>query len=583
LFSEDQLSQLREKIPIFELVSEYVQLKKSGKNFKGLCPFHQEKTPSFMVNSDRDIFHCFGCGTGGNQYHFLMKIDSLSFPEAVERMAEKAGVPLNFSKGEAPSVSGKARKDLLELHRQAAWYYHCLLLKTDREREVWNYLKGREISEDLVKKFHLGFCPSHDSGLRAHLIKKGFNSELIESASFYRGNREFFNGRILFPIFRQDKKVVGLGGRVFQERDSRPKYLNSPESLLFKKGELFYGLHLAKSEIRKNHRTLVVEGYLDVITLHGQGFAEAIAPLGTALTIFQAKALQRGGADIILLFDQDSAGEAACLRALEVLLMQGVIPYKMELQAGEDPDSFLRKFGRLAFEKQLQEKKNLLQATIDQAAALALEKGSSPEKKGKLAQKVLDLIDKIPDYLVQKLYRRQVANSFDLPEEWMRPGRRKNNLEKYTQTKQQNRWLPEEEIILEVWLKFPTLREEIGRRISAEEFLSEDLIPIVQLFWKRGEENPNATTAAFFDQIPGPWISHFSNLAIRAEGIEDLSVAKKSLDQALVRLKERGLKQELKGLRQNKNHSELNLIFQKVQALSEVLKNKERIYGERKN
>ncbi len=583
MFSEEQLAELRERIPIFELVSEYVQLKKSGKNFKGVCPFHQEKTPSFMVSPDRDIFHCFGCATGGNQYHFLMKIDSLSFPEAVERLAEKAGVQLKFSKGESPSISGKAREDLLELHRQAAWYYHCLLLKTDRESEVWNYLNGRELSEELIKKFHVGFCPTTDSGLRAHLTKKGFTNELIESASFYRGPREFFNGRILFPIFRQDKKVVGIGGRVFQERDSRPKYLNSPESSLFKKGELFYGLHLAKSEIRKNNQVLVVEGYLDVITLHGHGFAEAVAPLGTALTNFQAKTLQRWGADITLLFDQDNAGEAASFKALEILLTQGVIPSQVELPNGEDPDSFLRKSGSLAFEKKLKEKRNLLQGMIDQWSSTATQKGGSLENRGKLAQRALDLIEKIPDFLVQNLYRQQVADAFDLPEEWVKRRKSQKKAEFFTQSKQQNRWLPEEEIILEIWLKFPSLRQEIMKQMQPEDFLSEELIPLSKGFWQKSLESPEATPAFFFDHVPEDLINHLSKLAIRTEGMEDLSMAKKSLPQALLRLKERRLKQDLRGFRRNQQNEEVGLILQKVQALSEVLKNKERVYGERKN
>ena len=585
MFSEEQLSEIRERVSIVEYIGEFVQLKKAGKNYKGLCPFHQEKSPSFIVSPDRDTFHCFGCGSGGNLFHFLMKLDSLSFPEAVQRLAERAGVQV-ASSGPADPQARERRDEAFEVHRQAAWYYHCLLKKTPKDHPIWAYLAKRQISESAIEAFHVGYCPSQESGLAAHLLNKGISRETLEKYSIYRGRREFFRGRLIFPIFRHDKKVVGLGGRLFQEKDEGPKYLNSPESEIFKKGELFYGFHLAKAEIRKKNQVLLVEGYLDVITMHGQGFVQAVAPLGTALTSNHAKTLQRLDSEIILLFDGDSAGEEAALRSLEVLLAQGVIPQIVRLEGGEDPDSFLRRYGRLAFEKKLQERRNLLEELIDKWSASLPRGPQALEQKGRVARRLLALIEKIPDSIVQKLYCRRLAEGFDIPEDWLLGKRSIVERRTATQAPVRDRrrsWLPEEETILEIWLRFPPLRSEIMAQVEIEDFYSEELTDTVRAFWELAKTEPYGKTGKYLELVPESLLEMFTELTLRPDGLDEVSMAQFSLDQAVIRLKERRLKEDLQALRGTQDPEKLHVVHEKIQALSLVLKNKARIYGERKN
>ena len=586
MFSEEQLSEIRERISIVEFIGEQVQLKKAGKNYKGLCPFHQEKSPSFIVSPERDTFHCFGCATGGNVFHFLMKLESLSFPEAVERLAERAGVAV-ASSGPADPAAKQRRETGLEVLRQAAWYYHCYLKNLPKNHEAWAYLAKRQIPESAVEAFHIGYCPTQESGLAGRLEAKGLPREILEKYSLYRGRREFFRGRLIFPIFRHDKKAVGLGGRLFHEKDEGPKYLNSPESEFFKKGELFYGFHLAKNELKRKNQILLVEGYLDVITLHVHGFAQAIAPLGTALTPHHAKSLQRLGAEIVLLFDGDQAGEEASLRALDVLLAQGVIPQIVRLEGGEDPDSYLRRYGRLAFEKKLAERRNLLEELIDKWAASVGRGPAALEQKGRAARRLMALIEKIPDSIVQNLYRRRLAECFDMPEEWLhapavRPALRRSGPVKPSPSPARAfSGLPEEEALLEIWLKFPVLREDILQAIEPRDFSEESLAETARAFWELAKSEPYGKTGRFLEVAPPGLLTILTELAMRPDGMDDAATARRSLDQALLRFKERRLKAELQALRSQ--GPEIHLLHEKVQALSQVLKDKARSYDQGKN
>ncbi len=582
MFSEEKLAEIRERLPIHEVISDFVQLKKAGKNYKGLCPFHQEKTPSFIVSPERETFHCFGCGTGGNLFHFFMKLENLPFPEAVQRLAERAGVTLEKSGSYNPAAKER-REKALEIQRRAAWYYHCLLKKTPVEDPIWAYLTKRQINQAMIETFHLGYCPHHDSGLRQYLESKGFSRPDIEECSLYRGDREFFRGRLMFPIFRADKKVVGLGGRLFAEKETSPKYLNSPESEVFKKGELFYGLHLAKTAIRQNNQALVVEGYLDVITLHSFGFVEAIAPLGTAFTPHHARALRRMCENIILLFDGDRAGEEASIKALEALLGQGSLPHWIPLEGGEDPDSFLRRFGRLAFEKKLMERRNLFEELIDKWSASVPPGPAHLEKKGQTARRALSLIDKIPDPIVKNLYQRRLAEALEVPEQWLKTSiATRPRFEAPRADPKPTRWLPEEEIIFEVWLKFPELRLKIMEELGATDFFSEEAIDLAQIFWERAQREPHGMTGEYFDRTPERLLELLSGLALRANGLEEIKTATVSLEEAMIRLKEKRLKGDLQDFKKLGQIDQINLVHEKIRALSQVLKNKERVYGERK-
>ncbi len=584
MISESTLSQIRDRVSLFDLISEYVELKGSGKNYRGLCPFHQERSPSFFVSPERDSFHCFGCGVGGNLFHFLMRMENLSFPEAVSRLAERAGIELQDIPN-ADTGGAQRRQRHFELNRQSAWYYHCLLKQLPPEDPLLTYLQARHISETSIAQFYLGYCPPQNSGLKAYLLKKGFSLEEIESSTLFKGEREFFRSRLIFPIFRSDKKVVGFGGRKIHEKDQGPKYLNSPESEIFKKGELFYGLQLAKESLRKNKRALLVEGYLDVLTLHQHGLDEAIAPLGTALTPHHAKALARMAEEIILGFDQDEAGETASQRALELLLEVGRVPTRLHLEAGEDPDSFLRRYGKLALEKKLRERRNLLEELIDKCKVHVATGQISLDQKGRLAGRFVTLIEKIPDSIVRNLYKRLVSEALEVPQEWLTSGKafqEKNRKPALPLQKQKVKslFLPEEEVIFEIWLKFPALRNEILDKVREDIFCTESAMQLFQGFSHLAQQEPGVTTGEYFDLAPAAMLGLLSGLAVKADGLEELSEARQGLAQALLGLKKKQLQRDLLSLNAN-DPEELTLLQSKITDLSKVLKHRERIYGER--
>lgn len=574
MISEEKLNEIRERLPLSELIGEYVQLKKSGKSHRGLCPFHQERTPSFYVNDDRESFHCFGCGAGGDLFEFLKKIEGIAFPDAVTRLAERLNIQLDWAHPEETAAYARKKREI-ELLRQSAWYYHCLLKNLPEDHEAHTYLLQRHLTLEAVEGFFLGFCPAGDSGLHDYLKKKGFSQTELRACHLFNGTREFFRGRLVFPIFRQDKKVVGFGGRIFSEKDGGPKYLNSPESDLFKKGELFYGLDLAKTTVRKTGQVLVVEGYFDVISLHSQGFTQAVAPLGTALTTNQAKILSRLAEEITLLFDSDAAGSRATLKALEVLLPMGVLPKRTSLEAGEDPDSYLNRYGKLALGKKLETRRNLLEELIDKSASEMRPANASLEKKGQAAGQLLKLIEKIPDTITQNLYRRRLAEAFEIPEDWLsKPGPARAGIFRPAGMARPA-WLPEEEAIIELWLKFPGLRDRILAELTLEDLCTPAAQELLGRFWAQSGGPGELSTGKYFDLAPEGLLEVLSEMALRSSGLEEHGAAERHLAQSILRLKERRLRQDLEDLKNAPALDQPALLQQKIQALSLLLKTKD--------
>ncbi|HMK49324.1 MAG TPA: DNA primase [Thermodesulfovibrionales bacterium] len=349
--SDGILEEIKSRIDIVEFVSDYVQLKKSGQNYKGLCPFHSEKTPSFMVSQVKQIFHCFGCGAGGDVVGFMMKHEGLSFREAVEYLAKKAGIRIKDAHFAKDAASGK-REHILRLNEEAKKYFETSLFSSDRSMA---YLRRRGINEESIRRFCIGYAPRDRDGLFRHLKKLGYADTLVAEAGLAvcdgRDCRDIFRDRIIFPIFNLKNDPVAFGGRVMD--DSMPKYLNSPETSVFKKGENLFAISVAKEEIRKTGYAIIVEGYLDAIVCHQSGFRNTIAPLGTALTSKQLQKLKVLTKNVVLVFDADSAGIAAARRSLSVISGNDFRAKVMLLPQGEDPDSYLRKSGSSDFRKRL--------------------------------------------------------------------------------------------------------------------------------------------------------------------------------------------------------------------------------------
>jgi DNA primase len=346
---EDIIEKVRERADIVEIVGEHVPLKKSGRNFKALCPFHPEKAPSFMVSPDKQIYHCFGCGAGGNVFSFIMQTEGMTFPETVKALAKRYGI-------EVPEVIPRARTETSLAYRinaMAAKAYHAALLGTKEGKRARKYLRTRAISEEIEKDFLLGYAPKAGNLLLLEARRRKVDERKLATLGLAverEGTlRDLFRGRLIFPIASSGGRILGFGGRVLD--DGSPKYLNSPETRLFKKSETLFGIYRAKGSLRTSGVGIVVEGYMDVIPLHAHGFTNTVASLGTAFTFGQAARLRRYCTDAVLLYDGDDAGRIAAVRACEPAVQGGLKVKVARLPAGYDPDSFLRERGRDGLEQ----------------------------------------------------------------------------------------------------------------------------------------------------------------------------------------------------------------------------------------
>ncbi|MCP9460566.1 MAG: DNA primase [Nitrospira sp.] len=395
LISDSIIDRIKERVDIVDIVSHHVALTKTGQNFKGLCPFHQEKTPSFIVNPSRQIFHCFGCGAGGNVFTFLTRLTGANFPEVVRELGQKVGVEV----AEAPVVSGNHAEQTRRIERlnqaAAAWFRHNL-----RDAKLGaagrSYLEKRGIQSSVIDRFGIGVALPEWDGLFKALTRQGFAPADIASAGLSvareggSGFYDRFRGRIMFTITDLRKRVVGFGGRVLD--DAMPKYLNSPDTPLFKKGHTLFALDQAREAIVRTKTAIVVEGYFDAIALHQAGLTHAVATLGTALTPEHIQALRRFADHIVLVFDPDAAGVRAALRGLDLFVNSGLDVKVVTLPAGEDPDTFVRKAGVAAFASLEAAAPSLLDYVLDHTIRQA--ENGSLESRIRSVDEVLRIVQK---------------------------------------------------------------------------------------------------------------------------------------------------------------------------------------------
>ena len=365
--SEEILEKIKSQNDIVDVISERVRLKKAGRNFTGLCPFHNEKTPSFSVSQEKQIYKCFGCGEAGNVISFVMKDKNLPFIEAVKYLANRANIPLKLGNGEQ-SQSNRKKELLYKVNVEAAKFFFSNLMNNQNAKE---YFLNRGIKEETIKKFGLGYANDSWNSLMFYLRKKGINDGLLEEAGLISVNKEKgrkydrFRNRVMFPVFDYQGKVIGFGGRVLD--DSKPKYLNSPETLVFQKGTNLYGLNFALKHNMSERYFVIVEGYMDLISLHQYGITNVVASLGTALTINQARLLKRYADKVVISYDADLAGQMATLRGLEILRTAGFDVRVLSIPQGKDPDEYVRSNGREAFLKLINNAEPLIDYRIKKA------------------------------------------------------------------------------------------------------------------------------------------------------------------------------------------------------------------------
>lgn len=368
LIPEDVVEDIRSRVDIVEVISEYLTLKRSGRNFLALCPFHQEKTPSFNVNPEKQIFHCFGCGTGGDVFKFIMLIENVAFPEAVQRLGEKLGLTVLTQKVQ-PEHNDRAEQ-ALKIYELVKDFY-CWLLDQPVGQEAQEYLANRGLSGDSRVMFQVGYAPDRWDTLVNFLLNRGYRmAELLRLGLVQQGQGEGriydrFRHRVIFPLWNSAGRVVGFAGRTLD--GSLPKYLNSPETEYFNKGRLLYGLHLARRSIREKGYAVIMEGYLDVITAHRYGITNAVASMGTSLTHEQGKLLMNYTHDIVIAYDADAAGVAAAVRGLDLLQEIGCRVRILSIPDGKDPDEYLKAHGPLDWQKLVDDATNLVEFKISQA------------------------------------------------------------------------------------------------------------------------------------------------------------------------------------------------------------------------
>ncbi len=413
---QETIDEIKDRIDMVDLISAYVMLKKRGRNYVGLCPFHLEDTPSFTVSPDKQIFYCFGCQKGGNCFDFLMEYEHLTFPEAAEKLAVRAGVTLpekEMTPGEKKRQDDRRR--LFDVNRETAAFFQQQLAKA---KVCQDYLDRRALSADVIEAFVLGYAPEGWEELKKHLLNAGYDEEtLLRAGVLTKGESgkvfDRFRRRLMFPIADPKGNIIAFGGRIIGEGE--PKYLNSAENPVFNKSRNLYGLHLAASHIREKGEAILMEGYIDVMSAHQFGLKNAVAPLGTAFTEDQAKLLKRYGQKVLLAFDGDGAGQKAALRSLEILAKQDFRIRVLLLPQGMDPDDFLRREGIAAWKALMAKAPSHMEYLID----LAFHSYDSTRAEGKadIVKTLLTPLLAIKDAVEKNEYIRVIAQRLEIAEE----------------------------------------------------------------------------------------------------------------------------------------------------------------------
>lgn len=465
MIPEEKVREVAERLSIVEVVSEYVQLRRSGGNFLGLCPFHGEKTPSFNVNPAREIFHCFGCGAGGNAFSFVMKMEGVSFPEAVKLLARKAGVEIEERQlTQAEKKAQDERQQFQNINELAAGYYRSILKNGQDGDPARQYLLQRAVGDEVSEAYRLGFASDRRDGLVRHLANNSVDLEIALKLGIIRkgdsGWYDLFRNRLIFPICDSKGLVIAFAGRVLDA--SLPKYINSPESPIYHKSSVLFGLDMALPTIRAKNSIIIVEGYFDHLALFRAGIRNVVATCGTALTATHAGQIKRHAEQVHMLFDSDNAGKKASIRSMELFLEQHMPAYVISLPPGDDPDSFLSNNPVEAF----YERQNKARPAFDffVRALLAETPPESVDSKVRIIDEIVPRFRKISDPVERDLYEKEICRLLGITTHAFRKRLGGMSLTaKETQSdsnKKTERWDNSQETLLALVINYPEAREE---------------------------------------------------------------------------------------------------------------------------
>jgi DNA primase len=415
---DQKIEEIRSAIDIVDVIGAVVRLKKRGKSYVGLCPFHTEKTPSFTVSAEKQMFHCFGCGVGGNVYTFVMELEKVSFVEAVRSLGEKAGIPIP-EQGSDQSRDDSIHEELYNACRIAGLFFYRSLSDSQEGKAALEYFRKRGFKEETIKAFGLGYSPNSWDALIKHAADHGISPAILEQAGLLRKREDgsvydYFRGRAMFPIFSTTGRVAGFGARKMREDDPLGKYINSPETPIYNKSRILYGVFQAKEAIREREAAILVEGYADLISVFQSGIKNVVASSGTALTVEQIQLIHRYTSTIILVYDADSAGSKAAIRGADLILENGLEVRVVKLPQGEDPDSFVRTNGGEAFAAMVDSAVSFLEFVADAYAAEG--KLGTPEGQAETVRTLIRSISRIPDELKRNVYIKYLSEKYKLYE-----------------------------------------------------------------------------------------------------------------------------------------------------------------------
>lgn len=559
LFSQEKIEEVRMRNDIVEVIGSYIKLKRVGSTYMGLCPFHQEKSPSFAINPARQMYKCFGCGVGGNVITFVMEYENYSFPEALRSLAERAGVDLPEQEmTEEQKKQAGIKMALLEINTKAARYYYARL-KSPQGRTGYEYLRDRGLSDQTILHFGLGYTGQGGNELYQYMKKEGYGDSILKETGLFKieekGAYDKFWNRVMFPIMDVNNRVIGFGGRVMG--DAKPKYLNSPETRLFDKGSNLFGLCYARLSRRKG--LILCEGYMDVIAMHQAGFDNAVASLGTAFTEQQAGLIKRYTEEVLLIYDSDEAGVKAALRAIPILRQTGIVGKVVDLAPCKDPDEFIQRLGKEEFEKRLENAQNSFFFEVE--AAKRQFHMADPEQKTKfyheVAKRLLVFTDKVQrDNYMEAVAAKEGIRKEDLRQLVVRYGSRMP--EGYPQYgRRQGREKQEEErgisysyrLFLSWLIETPELYSVLKELVTPADFFEEDYRRVAELLYGQLEEG---------QMMPAKILNHFDDAESQKKVAEMFQTGyqakmgreerEKALNELVVRIKEYSIEKRMREL-----------------------------------
>ena len=549
--AEEIIDEIRQRTDLIALVGEYLKLERRGKNMVGLCPFHNEKTPSFTVSPDKQLYHCFGCGASGNAFTLIMELEKMTFPEAARFLGQRAQVKIP-ERREEPTAKERLQEKIYNINQVAARYYAHCLKNTAEGKRAYTYLRNRGISDEAIELFMLGYAPAGWTGFFNFARKKGASPELMLKAGLISPGRENsfydrFRNRLIFPIFNAGGKVAGFGGRSLATGEKEgPKYLNSPQSPVFDKSAILYGLNLARDEIRRRKQVVVMEGYTDVIAAHQAGIKNAVASLGTSLTEEQSRLLRYQADTVITAYDSDSAGEAATWRGLAILQSTGCLVQIAEMPEGSDPDSYIRKFGSDAFVGLIEKASPLIDYRLQQ-----LKKRydlSTDQGRVSYTKEILPLLNTAVDRVEQDYYLKRAAEEIGVDESALRSELKRRRKDKsYLPEEIQENNLdadqiiisPAEKILLALMIQSKEIAEK-GRKLIESDYYSDPRVEnIFKEIWNLSAVEEVFTADKLIDRFSDSQVVRIITTAATDPALQDLDprTAKRMAEDSFSKLK----------------------------------------------